>query len=161
VRFTSKETIQLIRMRQFSCSVWLKRNWQKPKSLCSWVCSNKRKCFRLYVQRGLLKTRESIHIIPFIDHCKPSVPGAFLNCIRFCESNGRILKANLSWNPTRAKFFQLIASLSGILPELNLTKLKLEYLNSGLKCKKDMNTRENFFCITRIQLFFSSAQVSF
>jgi len=38
---------------------------------------------------------------------------------------GRILKANLSWSPTRAKFCQLIASLSIVLPQLNLTKLKL------------------------------------
>jgi len=37
----------------------------------------------------------------------------------------RILKANLSWNPTRAKFCQFIASLSVVLPQINLTKLKL------------------------------------
>jgi len=30
-------------------------------------------------------------------------------------TNGRILKANLSWSPTRAKFGQLIVSLSVIL----------------------------------------------
>jgi len=40
----------------------------------------------------------------------------------------RILKANLSWSPTWAKLCQLIASLSVVLPQLNLTKLKLEYL---------------------------------
>jgi len=38
---------------------------------------------------------------------------------------------------TRAKFCQLLASLSAILPYLNLTKLKLEYLKSGFKCKKE------------------------
>jgi len=38
-------------------------------------------------------------------------------------TDSRILKANLSWSPTRTKFFQLIASLSVVLPQLNLTKL--------------------------------------
>jgi len=28
------------------------------------------------------------------------------------RTDGRILKANLSWSPTRAKFYQLIANLS-------------------------------------------------
>jgi len=41
-----------------------------------------------------------------------------------------ILKVNLSWSPTWAKFCQLIASLFIVLPQLNLTKLQaeLEYL---------------------------------
>jgi len=56
--------------------------------------------------------------------------------ITMCFS-GRILKANLNWSPTWAKFYQLIASLSVILPQLNETKLKLEYLKSGFKCKKE------------------------
>jgi len=38
-----------------------------------------------------------------------------------------ILKANLSWSPIRTKFCQSNASLSVVLPQLNLTKLKLEY----------------------------------
>jgi len=42
----------------------------------------------------------------------------------------RILKANLSWSPTWAKFCQLITSLS-VVPQLNLIKLKLEYLKFG------------------------------
>jgi len=42
-----------------------------------------------------------------------------------------ILKANSSWSPTWAKFCQLIASLPVILPQLNLTELKLEYLKFG------------------------------
>jgi len=46
------------------------------------------------------------------------------------NTKGRILKANLSWSPTRAKFCQLIASLSLILLQRNLTKLELEYLKS-------------------------------
>jgi len=37
------------------------------------------------------------------------------------NSYSRILKANLSWSPSLAKFFQLIASLSAIQPQLNLT----------------------------------------
>jgi len=48
------------------------------------------------------------------------------------------LKANLSWSQTRAKFSQLLVlSKSVALPQLNLTKLKLEYLKSGFKCKKE------------------------
>jgi len=52
----------------------------------------------------------------------------------FCSSSeinktyGRILKANSIWSPTRAKFCRLIVRLSVILLQLNLTKLKLEYL---------------------------------
>jgi len=44
------------------------------------------------------------------------------------------LKANSSWNPTRAKFYQLIAGLSVVLFQLNLTKLKLQYMKSGFRC---------------------------
>jgi len=50
---------------------------------------------------------------------------------------GHILKANLSWSPIRAKFYQLIASLFVILFQFYLTKLKLEYLKFGFKCKKE------------------------
>jgi len=32
--------------------------------------------------------------------------------------NGRILRANLSWSSTRAKFYQLIASLFMVLRQL-------------------------------------------
>jgi len=46
-------------------------------------------------------------------------------------SYSRILKANSSWSPTWAKFCQLIASLSVVVSQLNLTKLKLEYLKFG------------------------------
>jgi len=44
------------------------------------------------------------------------------------DFDSRFLKANLSWSPTRTKFCQLIASSSDVLPQLNLTNLKLEYL---------------------------------
>jgi len=44
------------------------------------------------------------------------------------ETNSRIQKANSSWSPTWAKFCQLIASLSVVLPHLKMTILKLEYL---------------------------------
>jgi len=47
------------------------------------------------------------------------------------ETNSRILKANLSWSPTWVIFFQLILSLSVVLLQLILTKLKLEYLKIG------------------------------
>jgi len=47
------------------------------------------------------------------------------------DTNSRIFKANSSWSTTWAKFRQLIASLSVVLPQLNLTKLKLEYLKFG------------------------------
>jgi len=53
------------------------------------------------------------------------------------KTNGRILKANSSWSPTWVKFCQLIASLSVVPPQLNLTKLKLEYLKFGFQCKKE------------------------
>jgi len=43
----------------------------------------------------------------------------------------RILKVNSSWSSTWAKICQLIACLSVVLLQLNLTKLKLEYLKFG------------------------------
>jgi len=48
--------------------------------------------------------------------------------VRGSSFNSRILNANLSWSPTWAKFYQLIASLSVVLFQVSLTKLKLEYL---------------------------------
>jgi len=54
---------------------------------------------------------------------------------------GRIIKANLSSSQTLAKFCLLTASLSVILLQLNLTKLKLEVRKSNFQCKKkDMHT---------------------
>jgi len=50
---------------------------------------------------------------------------------------GRIIKVNLSWSQTRAKFCQLIASLSVLLLQLKLTKLKLEVLKSDFHRKKE------------------------
>jgi len=44
------------------------------------------------------------------------------------EFNGRILKAYLNWSRTWAKFWQLIACLFAVLPQLNLTKSELNYL---------------------------------
>jgi len=49
------------------------------------------------------------------------------NILNKLESYGRFLKANLSWSPTWKKLCQ-IASLSVVLPQLNLKKLKAEYL---------------------------------
>jgi len=51
--------------------------------------------------------------------------------VMFFNTYSRFLKANLSWSSTRAKFCQLIASLSVVLPQINLTKLNLEYLKFG------------------------------
>jgi len=53
------------------------------------------------------------------------------------NSDDPIIKANLSWSRSRAKFCQLIASLFVILSQFYLTKLKLEYLKFGFKCKKE------------------------
>jgi len=50
---------------------------------------------------------------------------------------GRIIKANLSGSQTRAKFCQLIASLSAILLQLKLMKLKLEVLKFEFQRKKE------------------------
>jgi len=46
-------------------------------------------------------------------------------------TNNRVLKANLIWSLTWAIFYQLILSLCVVLPQLNVTKLKLEYLKFG------------------------------
>jgi len=47
------------------------------------------------------------------------------------QSYSSILKANSRWSPTWANFCQVIASLFAVLPQLNQTKLKLEYLKFG------------------------------
>jgi len=46
------------------------------------------------------------------------------------------MKANLNWSRTRAKYCQWIASLSVILLQLKLTKLKLEVLKFAFQHKK-------------------------
>jgi len=87
-----------------------------------------------------------------------------LHCIILFKlnTNGRILKVNFSWSPTRAKLCQFIASLSVDLSQLNLIKFKLEYIKSGFRCKKGRcKNRRNLFCITRDRLSSSSAQVCF
>jgi len=45
--------------------------------------------------------------------------------IGLVKSYDLILKANLSWSTSPAKFCQLITSLPVLLPQLNLTTLKL------------------------------------
>jgi len=74
--------------------------------------------------------------------------------ILITEFNGRVLKANFS-------FCQLIASLSFVLPQLNLTKIKLEYLKFGLEFKKKLKHSRKIYCLTRVRLFLSSARVIF
>jgi len=61
------------------------------------------------------------------------------NLLQTYRTKGRIIKTNLSWSRTRARFGQLIASLSAILPQLELTKLPS--LTFSAK-KKYMNTNE-------------------
>jgi len=56
------------------------------------------------------------------------------------DTLGRIIKVNLSLSRTRAKFCQLIASLSVNQLQIKSTKLKLEVLKSDFQRKKDMNT---------------------
>jgi len=52
------------------------------------------------------------------------------------------------------KFYQLTASLSVVLSQINLTILKLEYLKFVFKRKKEHKNTEEYFCITRVRLFF-------
>jgi len=77
--------------------------------------------------------------------------------------NHRILKANLSWSPTRTKFYQFIASLFVVLLQLNLTKVKLEYLKFDLKCKNERyKHKQNFFLLQSCSMFLEfSSQVFF
>jgi len=81
------------------------------------------------------------------------------------QSTGKILlkfdliiwgipKANFSWGSNLSKIWQLIASLSEIQLQLNLTNLKLEYLKSSFKCKKDINAVDiKFFVSLEIDFF--------
>jgi len=69
-------------------------------------------------------------------------------------SNGRILKENLSWILTRAKFCQLIESLFVFLHQLLLTKFKLKYLKFDLKCKKEKINKDEKFLHHSILIFF-------
>jgi len=80
------------------------------------------------------------------EFCSHTLPYKFSFIFYFSNNtNGHILKITLSWSPTWAKSCQLIASLSVVLSQLNLTKLELKYLKSGFKYKKkDINTDENF-----------------
>jgi len=66
---------------------------------------------------------------------------------------GRILKANLSWSPTWAKFCQLVANLSWFYLNLIWKISNLSTWCLALSAKmKNTNTVENF-CITRVRLF--------
>jgi len=75
-------------------------------------------------------------------------------------------KSKLQWGSksmsvNRATFCQLISKFIRGFTQLNLTKLKLEYLKFGFKCKRKDIRKTNFFCITRVRFFSSSAQVCF
>jgi len=54
------------------------------------------------------------------------------------------------------KFCQLIVRLFVVVqPQLHLTKLKLKYLKSGIKCKKERkkNTSEKVFSLFELDFF--------
>jgi len=55
---------------------------------------------------------------------------------------GRIIKANLSWSRTRAKFCKLNVGLFVILLQLKTDKLKLEVLESDFQRKKEAHEHE-------------------
>jgi len=62
-------------------------------------------------------------------------------CLIMLKIMGFIIRTNLSWSQTQAKFCQIILSLSLILLQLKLTKLKHEVLKSDYSAKKkDTNT---------------------
>jgi len=64
-------------------------------------------------------------------------------------------KSKHDLSSTWAKFCQLIASLFAILSQLNLTKLKLEYLKFGFKHKQeDKNKDEKFIASLEFDFFF-------
>jgi len=72
------------------------------------------------------------------------------------------MKANLSWSRTRAKFCQLIASLSVILLQFKLTKLTLEFLKSDFQRKKrKIWTQINLQLTGKFRSSSTSAQVCF
>jgi len=74
----------------------------------------------------------------------------------------RSLKTNLSWSPTFAKFCQLIAKLSVILPPTYWLNSNLSTWSLDLSAKKkDINTNENIFASLEFRFFSSSAQVYF
>jgi len=84
-----------------------------------------------------------------------------IRVVVFYVINSRILKANLSWSPTWTKFCRLIASLLFVLPQLNLTKLKLKVPEvSAFSEKKKDTTQSKFFASLEFD-FFRSAQVCF
>jgi len=59
------------------------------------------------------------------------------NCVDTREYGFEMSITNLGWSRTQAKFCQLIASLSVILLQLKLTKLKLEVRKSDFQRKKE------------------------
>jgi len=65
---------------------------------------------------------------------------------KFVKNSEALIKLSaVFYKQTWAKFCQLIASLSVILPQLNVTKFKVEYLKSGYKCENNENKDEKVF----------------
>jgi len=67
---------------------------------------------------------------------------------QYCNDSFDILQPYSISKPhmesTRAKFYLFISNLSVLLLQLNLTKLKLEYLKSALSAKKkDINSKQH------------------
>jgi len=63
-------------------------------------------------------------------------------------------KSKLELESNFSEFCQLIASLSVILPQLNLIKLKLEYRSLAFSAKKDINIDEKIFASLEFDFFF-------
>jgi len=123
-----------------------------PEVWWSWCFQNRRKCFCSLATFVPDAVCNNVEKHPFLARNErvpssclkqppPVVPKAemmkilfkFKNLYKIKNKNtySRILKANSSWSPTWAKLCQLIASLSVVLLQLNVTKLKLEYLKFG------------------------------
>jgi len=76
-------------------------------------------------------------------------------------TEGRIIKANLSWNRTRVKFCQLTASLCVILLQLNWQNSNLTLLNLAFSVKKKDRAQLNLQLTGKICSSSTSAQVYF
>jgi len=87
---------------------------------------------------------------------KHETMGPLNNMYSYC----RILKTNSSWSPTWAKVCQLIVRFFVILPQLNLTKLKFDYLKSGLKGKKQRYKHRRYF-FTSLEFDYFRVQFKF
>jgi len=70
-------------------------------------------------------------------------------------------KLELESNLSEILPVNLFANLSVVLSQLNLTKLKLEYLKFGFSTKKKDRNTDKIVSATRVRLFSSLAKVCF